>query len=251
MSELPPHVRKNLEHWEGWSDEYQERHGGQLKSSFGWGMFSVPEEELRVLGDVEGRDILELGCGAAQWSIKLAQRGANVTGLDLSPRQLEHARRLMEEAGVDFPLIESSAEDVPLPDDSFDIVFCDQGAFNFADPRKLMPECARLLRPGGLLAFSSHTPFVEVAWDEKAEGVGERFLNDYFGLHQVDDPDEVVFQLPYGEWIALFRANGFTIEDLIELRPPADGQTTYTDYVPFEWSRRWPAEHIWRARLEA
>ena len=55
-------------------------------------MWQLPESELRVLGDVAGKDVLELGCGAAQWSILLAGQGARVVGLDNSERQLEHAR---------------------------------------------------------------------------------------------------------------------------------------------------------------
>ena len=51
---------------------------------------------------------------------------------------------------------------MPLPDGSFDVVFCDHGAFTFADPHKLVPEAARLLRPDGLLAFSHSSPFVAV-----------------------------------------------------------------------------------------
>ena len=56
-------------------------------------MWQIPEAELQVLGDVSGKDVLELGCGAAQWSISLAGLGARPVGLDLTPRQLEHARR--------------------------------------------------------------------------------------------------------------------------------------------------------------
>lgn len=235
--------------WEGWSDEYQDKHGDQLDGGYGWGTYQRSEDELRVLGDVEGLDVLELGCGAAQWSIKLAQRGARPVGLDFSSRQLAHARRLMEEAGVDFPLLEASAEEVPLPDDAFDVVFCDHGAFNFADPHRLVPESARLLRPGGLLAFCMPTPLLELVYDVKADSVGDRLINDYFGLRGSEDDEEVVFQLPYGEWIRLFRANGFQVEDLIELRPQDDAKTTYDDFAPREWSRRWPAEHIWKARL--
>ena len=236
--------------WEGWSDEYQRLHGDQIGAGYGWGTYQVPEDELRVLGDVDGREMLELGCGAAQWSIKLAQRGARPTGLDFSSRQLSHARRLMAEAGVDFPLVEASAEEVPLPDESFDVVFSDHGAFNFADPLRLVPEAARLLRPGGLLAFCMPTPFVEVAWGVEADEVSERLVNDYFGLRSAEDDDEVVFQLPYGEWIRLFRANGFAVEDLIELRPPDGAETTYQEFAPREWLRRWPGEHIWKARLQ-
>ena len=122
-----------------------------------WGLWRIPEAELHILGEVAGKDILELGCGAARWSIALAQRGARPVGLDLSSRQLQHARQLMQGAGVDFPLIEANAEDVPLPDTSFDIVFCDWGAMTFCDPYWTVPEAARLLRPDGLFAFATGT----------------------------------------------------------------------------------------------
>ena len=137
-------------------------------------------------------------------------------------RQLEHARRLMAEAGVDFPLVHASAEAVPLPAASFDVVFCDHGAMSFADPYRTVPEVARLLRPGGLFAFNHHSPIETICWPLDAEEVGERLALDYFGMHVIDDGEEVSFQLPYGEWIRLFRANGFVIEDLIEPRPGAE-----------------------------
>ena len=200
-----------------------------------------------MLGDVAGLDVLELGCGAAQWSISLAGLGARPVGLDLSTRQLEHARRGMEAAGVEFPLIEASGEDVPLGDASFDIVFCDHGAFNFADPRRLTPESARLLRRGGLLAFNKVSPLLDLFYDLESDGIIDHLCNDYFGMERFEDADGVSFQLPYGEWIRLFHTHGFEVEDLIELRPPANGETTY-DLAPLEWARRWPAENIWKAR---
>jgi SAM-dependent methyltransferase len=200
-----------------------------------------------VLGDVSGKDVLELGCGAAQWSIALAGLGARPVGLDLSRRQLEHAREAIAEAGVEFPLLEASAEDVPLDDESFDVVFCDHGAFNFADPARLVPECARLLRPGGLLAFSMLTPLFDVFWDNEREAVGDQPRNNYFEHRGFEDDEGVDFQLPYGEWIRLFRANGLLVDDLIELRPSPDAESSY-DTVELEWARRLPAEHIWKAR---
>ena len=210
-------------------------------------MWSIPESELNVLGDVAGRDILELGCGAAQWSIGLARLGARPVGLDLSPTQLEQAREAVERAGLDFPLIEASAESVPLDDQSFDVVFCDHGAFNFADPRRLVPEAARVLRPGGLLAFSMPSPLLDLFWDHHKDELTDRLRNDYFGLSGFEDDDVVEFQLTYGEWIRLFNANGLMVEDLIELRAPEGATTTY-DLVPLEWARRWPGENIWKAR---
>ncbi len=210
-------------------------------------MWQVPESELRVLGEVAGHDVLELGCGAAQWSISLAKLGARPVGLDVSARQLEHAREAMESSGVDFPLVEASGEEVPLADESFDIVFCDHGAFNFADPRLLVPECARLLRPGGLLAFNRPSPLIDLFYDLESDAVEERLRNDYFELDRFEDHETVDFFLPYGEWIRLLVGNGFEVVDLIELRPPEGAKSSY-DFVPYEWARRWPAENVWVAR---
>ena len=247
MAELSDHARRNREYWNAQSSAYQERHREHIAGGAAWGIWQIPEDELGVLGDVAGLDVLELGCGAAQWSIALAGIGARTVGLDLSAKQLEHARAAQAEAGVDFPLVESSAESVPLEDAAFDVVFCDHGAFGFADPRLLVPEAARLLRPGGLLAFSMLSPMLDVCWDAEADATGTELVNDYFELRSIDDGETTSFQLPYGEWIRLFRASGFDVEDLIELRPPEGATTTY-DTAPYEWARRWPAENIWKAR---
>lgn len=250
LPSLTDHEAQNRASWNADSDDYQARHGEQLAASTGlaWGVMQIPEAELHVLGDVVGKDILELGCGAAQWSIALARLGARPVGIDLSERQLEHARRLMAEAGLDFPLIHGSAEHVPLPDASFDIVFCDHGAMTFADPYRTVPEAARLLRSGGLFAFSHHTPIESIAWPLDSDKVGDRLVVDYFGMHRLDDGETSTFQLPYGEWIRLFRANGLVVEELIEPRP-ADGATSsYRTDEELAWARRWPAEEIWRVR---
>ena len=252
---LTDEARINRERWDAQSDAYQARHGGQLEKSGGtaWGVWQIPESELRALGDVAGLDVLELGCGAAQWSIALARQGARVTGLDNSSRQLEHARRAVAEAGLDFPLVHASAEATGLPDSAFDLVFCDFGAMTFTDPHKSVPEVARVLRPGGMFVFSALTPIVDLAWPEGAEGPGEQLVTDYFeGLYRFEEPDEPIsFNLPYGEWIAVFRKNGFAIEDLIELRPAADATSSYRSEAHREWARRWPMEQIWRVRLQS
>ena len=250
VADLTDHAAFNRAAWNAKSDAYQAHSGPQLAASGGmaWGVWQIPEAELRVLGDVAGRDILELGCGAAQWSIALARAGARPVALDLSDRQLQAAARLQAEAGVAFPLVHASAESVPLPDAGFDVVFCDHGAMTFADPYRTVPEAARLLRPGGLLAFCHGSPILDLSWPADADEAGDRLVRDYFGLHRMEFPDEVSFQLPYGEWIRLFRANSFEILDLIELRPSPDATSTYRGDAERDWSRRWPAEEIWRVR---
>jgi 2-polyprenyl-3-methyl-5-hydroxy-6-metoxy-1,4-benzoquinol methylase len=103
---LSEHARRNRAAWNADADDYQARHGRQLATvGRAWGTWNLPESELQVLGDVVGRDVLELGCGAAQGSIDLARAGARPVGLDLSEGQLGHARQLILEAGVEVPLV--------------------------------------------------------------------------------------------------------------------------------------------------
>ena len=256
--ETTEHVRKNREHWERESDEYQERNRAQLNrwDHLGWGTYDVPEDRIRALGDVRGLRVLEFGCGGCQSGIKVAMRGADVTGLDLSFAQLRHGLANFGETGVRFPVVQASGERVPFRDESFDLVFCDHGVMGFADPFLTVPEVARMLRPSGRFVFNGTTPWIWVAWGEQEEELPptREMRMDYFEMRTIDSTDPswrtTEFQLTYGDWIRLFRANGLAIEDLIELRPDEDASTTYDDYAPLEWARAFPAEHIWKVRKE-
>ena len=241
---------RNRDFWDRRADEYQAAHGEHIgRRDPRWGIWQVPESELGVLGDLAGKDVLELGCGAAQWAILLARAGARVVALDNSARQLEHARAAIEAAGVDCPLVHGSAESVPLPDASFDVVFADHGANRFSDPYRFVPEATRLLRRGGVLAFSGSTPFEALCWDDDGDRLTQTLQRDYFRLHRIESADgSVEFELPYGEWIALFRRSGLVVKELREIRPPADATSTYRTDEETAWARRWPMEQIWKVR---
>lgn len=257
-SETTEHVRKNREHWERESDEYQDRNRAQLNrwDHLGWGVYDAPEDEVGALGDVAGLRSLELGCGAGQFGIKVAKRGAAVTGLDFSFTQLRHAFEHFEETGIQIPIVQGNGERLPFRDETFDLVFCDHGVMGFADPSLTVPEVARVLRRGGRFVFNGTTPWIWVAWGTQEEELPptREMRSDYFGMRSLDIEDPswrtTEFQLTYGDWIRLFRANGLAIEDLIELRPNEDATTTYDDYAPLEWARAFPAEHIWKVRKE-
>ncbi len=248
------HEQTNRATWNADADAYQAANASQimdqaLTGDIAWGLWAIPESQLNVLGDVEGKNVLELGCGAAQWSLALARRGARPVGLDLSEAQLGHARRVMEGTGASVPLVHASGEHVPFADASFDIVFADYGAFFFADPYLTVPESARVLRPGGLLAFTHSSPINAIAWPMQDDHPRDRLVYDYFGVRSLTEPDGTVqFHLPYGEWIRLFRANGLVLEDLLETRPEEGATSTYRNAEDLAWSRRWPAECLWRAR---
>ena len=247
--ELTDHAAKNRAFWDRQSDEYQDRNAEFIAAGMAWGLWQLPESELNVLGEVAGLDVLELGCGAAEWSRALLAAGARPVGIDNSEKRLEWARKANEDAGVEFPLVHGSAESSPFQDESFDVVMCDWGAMTFADPYLTVPEVARLLRPGGLFAWTGATPWDWAAYDAETDEQAERLQADYYGMHRWDEPEGAVeFMLPYGEWIRLFRANGLVVEDLIEVRPPEGAPSTYRSEAQTAWARRWPMEQIWKVR---
>lgn len=253
MSRPPDHVRLNRALWDDKAPEYAisgRRSWAEAEPS--WGVWGVPDSELKLLPDVAGSDVIELGCGTAYFSSWLARRGARVVGIDNSPEQLASAKRYQHEFGLDFPLIHGNAEEVPLADATFDLVISEYGASLWCDPYRWIPEAARLLRPGGRLIFLTNGIVAVLTYPElEADGPpGTTLLRDYFGLHRVQwaDSTGVEFHLGHGEWIRLLRANGFAIEDLVEVRAPEGAAERYPEVATLEWSRRWPCEEIWRAR---
>lgn len=247
---LTDQARTNRDWWDRHADEYQAENADFIShEELHWGLWQVPDSQLRILGEVAGKDVFELGCGAGQCTVAVARAGASVVGLDNSERQLEHARRNLAAAGVDAELVHGSAETLPLPDSSFDVVFADHGANRFADPYLWVPECARVLRPGGFLAFSGGTPFEAICLDRESDTWDARLHRPYFGLHRLEWSDDLVeFELPYGEWIRLFRRSGFAVEALVEVLPPAGATSTYRNEAETDWARHWPMEQIWKAR---
>jgi ubiquinone/menaquinone biosynthesis C-methylase UbiE len=246
------HVADNERHWDDVSESYQMLHVEQLSTTEPtWAAFGIPEAELGVLGDVAGKDVVELGCGGAQFSIGLARQGARYTCVDISSEQLAFARDLLARAEAadgtrpDVTLVQGDVEALDLPDASFDLAFSDYGASMFADPARWLPEAARLLRPGGRLVFSAITPLLEVCWPPDNSPVTSELRRDYFELGRIDDYG-VQFNLPYGAWIRLFRSVGLSVVDLVETRP-AEGvtSTAYRTANQIAWARRWPAEMIW------
>jgi ubiquinone/menaquinone biosynthesis C-methylase UbiE len=248
---LTEDARRNRELWTKSNAEYTDRQADRAWRTEGieWGQFSVPESELKVLGDVAGKDVVELGCGTAYFSAWLAKRGARPVGADITPAQLETARRLQVETGIEFPLIEADAAEVPLPAESFDLVLSEYGASIWVDPYRWIPEAARLLRPGGELVFLCNSTLSVLCSPDTDEVVGEQLLRPQFGMHRFDQWDGVEYHIAHGDWIALLRDNGFEVEALFELQAPAGAEThEYYAFVPADWARRWPAEEIWKAR---
>jgi SAM-dependent methyltransferase len=244
-------LARNVEIWTKANAEYTAARARQdwAQEEITWGLWSVPESELGVLGDVAGLDVCELGCGTGYISAWLARRGARPVGVDPTASQLDTARSLQPEFGLEFPLLESAAESVPLDDGSFDLVVSEYGASIWADPDRWVSEASRLLRPSGRLVFLCNSPLVILCSPDDGPA-GERLLRPQFGMKRFEWPEGgVEFHLAHGEWIRLLRAHGFDVEALDEIQAPPDAQDhPVYDFVTADWGRRWPAEEIWSAR---
>lgn len=253
---LPAHVAGNRQAWDQFAVDYvAPGEANWATDEASWGIFSVPESEWHLLpDDLDGKDAIELGCGTAYVSAWLAKRGARPVGIDNSPKQLETAKRLQQEHGIEFPLLLGNAENVPYPDASFDYAISEYGASIWCDPYKWIPDAARLLRPGGELMFLVNSVQQMICTPYEPEGVDEEtpvtmsLERPLFGMHRFDWNDgSTEFHISHGEMIRLLRNSGFEVLDLIEIQPTPDATTTY-EWMTIDWARQWPCEEVWKAR---
>ena len=232
--------RANGPDWDRYADEYQATHGEFLgDTGFVWGPEGFTEGEARVLGDLAGRDVLEVGSGAGQCSRWIATQGGRVVGLDLSPRQLQHSRRIDEASGIVVPGVVGTATALPFADDSFDVVFSSFGALQFvADIETCVAESARVLRTGGRFAFSITHP-TRWMFPDDPDQPGLTASQSYWDRTpyvEVDDETGVVAYVEHhrtlADWVGLLAGQGFRITDLLEPEWPVDH-----DRVWGGWSR--------------
>jgi SAM-dependent methyltransferase len=128
-----------------------------------WGLFSplaaytTPAAALLVdyAGVRAGRTVLDVACGTGVVAVTAAQRGATVSGLDLSPVLLDDARKNASIIGTSIEFEEGDAEALPYPDASFDVVMSQFGHMFAPRPEVAIAEMLRVLKAGGLVAFST------------------------------------------------------------------------------------------------
>jgi SAM-dependent methyltransferase len=226
--------------WDRYADEYQATHGDFLgDSGFLWGPEGHTEDSLGVLGEVAGRDVLEIGSGAGQCSRWVRTRGGRGFGLDLSHRQLQHSLRLDAETGVAVPSLRGTATHLPFRSASFDVVFSSFGALQFvSDIDGCVGEVSRVLRTGGRFAFSITHPTRWMFPDDPGPA-GLTATQSYWDRTpyvEVDDASGMVAYVEHhrtlGDWVRLLSRAGFVLVDLVEPEWPADH-----DRVWGGWSR--------------
>lgn len=247
----PDYLERNRAAWHRWAASSAVSGAKAWRTDeLRWGLWNTPESHLRLLRDLApGSDVLELGCGAAGLCAWLKREGMFPIGVDFSLTQLAAAERLQHEFGLSFPLISANAEDVPIDQDSFDLVISEYGASIWSNPRRWLPEAHRMLRPGGQLIFFTNPAILMACTPADGGPAEERLVRDYFGSYRVEFAEDtgVEFHLTHGQWVRLLRATGFVVENLIELRP-LPGAIPRHEFVSLEWARRWPSEEIWVGR---
>jgi len=248
----PDYLAVNRAAWTQANADYTDAkaHDAWAEEEITWGTTHARESEIQALPDVDGKDVVELGCGTAYFGAWLARRGGRVIGVDLTPAQLETARRTEAEFGLGLQFVEANAEETGLPDASCDLVVSEYGASIWCDPAKWIPEAARLLRPGGHLVFLRNSTLAVLCGPAEG-GPVETLQRPQRGLYRIEwsAPDEVEFQLGHGDWIDVLRANGFEIERLVELYSADDAVDHEYYHSNAAWAKKWPSEEIWRARL--
>jgi SAM-dependent methyltransferase len=165
-------ARANRRWWDAEADAYHAEHGSFLGDvRFRWCPEGLEEAAAALLGRVEGRRVLEVGCGSAPCARWLRTAGAHVVGIDLSAGMLRHALAAADRTGVRVPLVQADAAALPFGPGSFEVACSAFGAVPFvADSAQVMREVARVLRPGGRWVFSVTHPMRWIFPDDPGSG---------------------------------------------------------------------------------
>jgi SAM-dependent methyltransferase len=223
--------------WDDNAAEYLADHDAFLAGELRWGPEGLTESEAGLLGDVTGRDVLELGAGAAQCSRWLAGRGARVVATDVSWSMLDggrertpavnRARTVSGGAAVVVPLVQADARALPFRDASFDVVFTSFGAIPFVpDAGRVHAEAARVLRPGGRWVFSVTHP-LRWAFPDDPTRAGLTATRSYFDRRpyvETDDAGRVAYaeyHRTVGDHVREIAGAGLRLVDLVEPEWPA------------------------------
>jgi SAM-dependent methyltransferase len=229
----------NRRWWDADADDYQNEHGDFLRDvGFLWCPEALDEADARLLGDVAGRRVLEVGCGAAPCARWLATQGADVVAMDLSAGMLRHAVEAAARSGVAVPLVQADAERLPFADDAFDVACSSFGAVPFvADSGRLMAEVARVLRPGGRWVFSVTHPLRWVFADDPGpEGlVAQTSYFDRTPYVEVDAAGQATYvehHRTLGDRLREIVAAGLVLTDIIEPEWPAGHGRVWGQWSP-------------------
>ncbi|NWF59122.1 MAG: methyltransferase domain-containing protein [Fischerella sp.] len=119
---------------------------------------------MRQLGDIQGKRILDLGCGAGENSVYFARKGAHCIASDISSGMVETALKLADKYGVKVDGKVINAMNIDFPDNSFDIVYA-ANILHHVNPKLALQEMYRVVKPGGKVCFwepLKHNPIINI-----------------------------------------------------------------------------------------
>jgi SAM-dependent methyltransferase len=216
-------VHANRRWWDAAAPAYLAEHGADLGDvDFLWCPEGLRESEARLLGDVAGRRVLEVGCGSAPCARWLRRAGADVVAVDLSGGMLTEAAQLNRATGVDVPLVQADVGALPLTTGGVDLACSAFGGLPFvADVAGALAEVARVLRPGGRFVASVNHP---LRWPlpDSPDPADLRVVSSYFDRTPYVETDEdgravyVEHHRTVGDWVRAAVGAGFVLEDLVE-----------------------------------
>ncbi|WP_298459910.1 class I SAM-dependent methyltransferase [uncultured Cellulomonas sp.] len=241
--------------WDANAQEYLTEHGDFLgPADFRWCPEGLREADVRLLGDVPSRDVLEVGAGAGQCTRWLRSQGVRAVATDVSAGMLRSGRTLDARTGVVAPAVQADARALPFADRSFDVVFTAFGALPFVpDTARVHAEVARVLRPGGRWVFAVTHPIRWAFPDDPSEH-GLTAIRSYFDRRpyvETDDTGAVVYaeyHRTVGDHVADVVGAGFVLERLVEPPWPAGHTRTWGGWGPVRGSRL-PGTAIFCTRL--
>jgi SAM-dependent methyltransferase len=215
----------NAAAWDRHSAAYQA--GARLPTDVvHYGPDIATEAEYRLLGDLKGKRVLELGCGGAQASIAMARQGAICIGVDFSSEQLAFAKRLAEREGVKLELHHGDLADLSfVRGASIDLVFSAY-AFGYVDDlNRVFRQVHRVLKQGAPLVFSLPHPSYDMIDDDARDPLLIR--RSYFDRSPIDYEFNGVAFTDYRHtvqdlFLGLVRAN-FRVDVMLEPEPVPAG----------------------------
>ena len=237
--------------WNKISPHYQAEHN--IPTDFvHYGPHCPNEDQLQLIGDVAGKQVLEIGCGGGQCSLAFAARGAVATGLDLSDEQVKFARRLAQQHDLPARFHRANVEKLTrIADDSQDVVFSAYALIYVKRLDRCFSEVKRVLKPGGLFVFSLDHPFWYCLAEKDLRIEFSYFTGEYsYEWEQTGlkgKPRVRQYQRTVGEYFRLLRGAGLEVLDIIEPEPIEEGSgQDWGDYYAPDRQRMVPATIIWK-----
>jgi SAM-dependent methyltransferase len=215
------------EAWDRASHIYVDRRGSDAHT-VAYGNLAPGEDQLNLLGELRGKQVLDFGCGGGHNAVACAVQGATVTGTDLSSVQLDFARQLAQEHQVevrwlqgDMTILANQARG------AYDLILAIQVLAYLDDPVAFFPLARHCLRDRGQLVVSLDHPIRTCFYD------GELDEWNAFPVRDYEDRSVVSWSFapglpmqthhrPLGDWMQWLAAAGLRLRQLVEAPAPPE-----------------------------